>query len=168
MIVSHSSLRPAFSMITAIFMILLMASVAAFVMNLSGKIVQETTAQYRKEQAILLAKSYTEFAIMAATAQDCAPRGINASVGTTTAKTRQGEGYRIRVETRYIGRNSQCVNNRIRAGGDITTASSIDGTILIDVFVRYRNPEDSNALDDTTWVNDRRGITYHRRTLQRL
>ena len=166
MIVKHSSLRPAFSMITAIFIIVLMASVAAFVMNLSGKIVQETTAQYRKEQAILLAKSYTEFAIMAATAQDCAPLNINADVGTTAATTKQGQGYRIHVETRYIGSNSTCTTNSI--GANISTNSSIGGTILIDVYVRYRNPEDVNALLNTTWANNRRGITYHRRTLQRL
>jgi peptidyl-tRNA hydrolase len=51
--------RKAFSMITAIFVILMMATVGGFIMNLSGKMVQETASQYRKEQAILYAKSYT-------------------------------------------------------------------------------------------------------------
>ena len=158
--------RKAFSMITAIFIILLMATVASFVMNLSGKIVQETTAQYRKEQAILLAKSYTELAIMSATAQDCAPLTINGLVGSNSKK---GQGYQVSVKTRYIGDNSACANEvKLGAGDNIITPSSIDGTILIDVYVRYRNPEDPNAINNTTWTNARRGITYHRRTLQRL
>ena len=62
--------RKAFSMITAIVVIVLMASVAVFIMNLSGKMVKETTTQYQREQAILLSKSYTEYAVMAVTANE--------------------------------------------------------------------------------------------------
>lgn len=155
--------RPAFSMITAIFVILIMASVAAFIMNLSGKITQETTTQYRKEQAILLARSYTEFAIMSATTRDCVPRTITANVGDNV---KRGEGYRITVNIRYIGNNAGCPGQMI--GGAITTPSSRSGNILVDTYVRYRNPDYDNAINNTTWTNTRRGITYHRRTLQRL
>jgi len=160
-------MRAAFSMITAIFVIVLMASVAAFVMNLSGKVVQETTAQYRKEQAILYAKSYTEFAIMAATAQDCAPAEITAEIGNDTE---QGDGYHIIVQTHYIGANSGCPNTiRLGNADNVNTPSSVGGVILVDVFVRYRNPEDENAINNEDWsMRNRRGITYHRRTLQRL
>jgi len=164
--------RAAFSMVTAIFVILLMASVAAMVMNLSGKVVQETTAQYRKEQAILLAKSYTEFAIMTATAQDCAPLTITG--GDVDSISKIGEGYQVVVQTRYIGANSACKgvgdsgNIRLNDADNITTPESIDGSILVDVFVKYRNPEDLHAINDDAWTNPSRGITYHRRTLQRL
>jgi len=157
--------RPAFSMITAIFVILLMASVAAFIMNLSGKTIQETTTQYRKEQAILLAKSYTEFAIMAATARDCARPTITANVNGSNKKVKQGEGYKIIINTRYIGKNSGCTN---RIGGDINTPVSQGGTVRIDTYVRYRDPESPNALANRAWSNNEPGITYHRRTLQRL
>ena len=58
-------MRKAFSMLTAIVTIVLMAGVSSMVFNLAGKTVQETTVQYRKEQSILLAKSYTEYAILA-------------------------------------------------------------------------------------------------------
>ena len=49
-------MRKAFSLITAIFVIVLMATVAAFIMNLSGKMVKGTTVQFQREQAVLLAK----------------------------------------------------------------------------------------------------------------
>ena len=63
-------MRKAFSMLTAIFIIVLMAIVAAFIMNLSGKMVKGTTSQFQREQSVLLAKSYTEYAIMAVMAND--------------------------------------------------------------------------------------------------
>jgi len=170
MIPSLSHKRKAFSMITAIFVILLMATVAGFIMNLSGKITQETTSQYRKEQAILLAKSYTEFAIMAATAQDCVRPTITADVGGSTDEVKQGLGYRVTVNTQYIGNNSIC-SNKITDGGAITTPDSKNSIILIDTYVEYRDPDNPHAINNVALNNDdnRLGsMTYHRRTLQRL
>ena len=60
-------MRKAFSMIMAIFVILLMATVGAFILNISAKSVKSTLLQYKREQAILYARSYTELAIMTAT-----------------------------------------------------------------------------------------------------
>jgi hypothetical protein len=65
-------MRHAFSMITAIFLIVLLATVAAFILNLSAKTVKDTVLQYKREQAILYARSYTEAAIMKATANAAA------------------------------------------------------------------------------------------------
>ena len=56
--------KKAFSMVTAIFVIVIMASVSALIMNVSGKTVKATTQQFQKEQAQLLARSYTELAIL--------------------------------------------------------------------------------------------------------
>ncbi len=61
-------MRSAFSMITAIFVIVVMATVAVFILNISAKSVKATVLQYRHEQAILYARSYTELAVMGATA----------------------------------------------------------------------------------------------------
>lgn len=170
MISSLSHKRKAFSMITAIFVILLMATVAGFIMNLSGKITQETTSQYRKEQAILLAKSYTEFAIMAATSQDCVRPTITANVGGSNTQVKQGEGYKVTVNTNYIGNNSIC-SNKITDDGNITTPDSKNSIILIDTYVEYRDPDNPHAINNVALNNDdnRLGsMTYHRRTLQRL
>jgi type II secretory pathway pseudopilin PulG len=154
-------MRPAFSMITAIFVIMIMSSVGAFVLNLSGKMIQETTTQYRKEQAILYAKSYTEYAILAATSRNCI-RNITANVDGNNNKVREGEGYHIEVRVLYLGANSACAN---QVG--TTNLAYPDTAVLIDTYVRYRDPQHPQSLSTVNWTNNP-GITYHRRTLQRL
>jgi len=156
--------RKAFSMITAIFVILMMATVGSFIMNLSGKMVQETSSQYRKEQAILYAKSYTEFAIMAATQRTCV-RKIRANVDGNAANIQRGRGYYVEVLIQYVGNNSACTNKLTT--GNIRYAASVDTVILIDTYVRYRDPEHPNAIAGLAWSADP-GMTYHRRTLQKL
>ena len=157
------TMRDGFSMITAIFLIVLMSTVAVLVMDLSGKVVQETTAQYRKEQAILYAKSYTEFAIMALTARNCI-RTITADVDGTAAQVLQGEGYNVVVNIQYIGNDNGCANV---IGGALSTPTSRGTVVLIDTYIHYRDPEHPNAQNSVAWVVDP-GITYHRRTLQKL
>ncbi len=68
-------MRKAFSMITAIFIIVLMATVGAFILNISAKSVKSTVLQFKREQAILYARSYTGLAIMAAST------GVNSITG---------------------------------------------------------------------------------------
>jgi hypothetical protein len=153
-------------MITAIFVILILATIGAFIMNLSGKIVQETTAQYRKEQAILWAKSYTEFAIMTAASEPCVKK-ITANVDGTQAEVKAGQGYFVDVRVHYIGQNSACINNVEIGLGNIQDPSAVDNIILIDTYVRYRDPDSIGARKKLAWSKDP-GITYHRRTLQRL
>jgi len=158
---SKPDMRPAFSMIMAIFVIVIMASVGAFVLNLSGKMIQETTTQYRQEQAILYAKSYTEYAIMAATAQSCI-KNINSNIDGNTPQVKNGQGYRIKVEVKYLGTNSGC-SGQIGPG-----ILSNPGTIIVvDVYVRYRDPELPASVLSKTW-SQYLGTTYHRRTIQRL
>jgi hypothetical protein len=160
--------RPAFSMMTAVFVILLLATVSALILNLSGKVVQETTTQYRKEQAILYAKSYTEFAIMAATARNCI-KSISADVGGTATEVKQGYGYRVNVYIQYIGNElAGELGGTCNTLGNAISYTSSKGTIaLIDVYVQYRDPEHPNAVNALAWSNNP-GITYHRRTLQKL
>jgi len=158
-------MREAFSMITAIFVMVLVAAVGAFIMNLSGKIVQETTVQYRKEQAILYAKSYTEFAIMAATAQDCV-RGVTANVDGNENDVMEGNGYRVIVQAQYIG-NDTPANCSNELGGAIAKSSSRGNIILIDTYVHYRDPDHPDSSKDISWSTNP-GTTYHRRTIQRL
>lgn len=170
--------RKAFSMLTAIFVIVLMATVAILVMNLSGKIIKETTAQYQKEQAVLLAKSYTEYAIMAvmsndrnATGNDCI-ENINGFVGDSTATVNQGEGYSINTRIAYISDDnaangssvSTCAATRILDNSGIVTPESALN-IIVDVYVRYRDPDHPNII---TAPNTVPWVTYHRRTLQKI
>ena len=157
-------LRPAFSMITAIFLIVLMSTVAIFIMDLSGKTLQRTTNQYRKEQAILYAKSYTEFAIMSLTARNCI-QSISADVDGTAAQVQQGQGYRVTVNIQYIGFSPAGCTNVV--GGAISTPTSRGNVVLIDTYVQYRNPNDADAIANAAWDNNN-SITYYKRTLQKL
>ena len=165
-------MRKAFSMLTAIVVIVLMAGVTALVMNLSGKIIKETSAQYRKEQSILLAKSYTEYAILAIQAQNMVANGclrsVQGMVNSTAFDTNntnganRGEGYRVLVSLRYIGLPAAiaCPNQRRLDRGDPSTSN--DTAVQVDVNVRYRDIEsvDSGGTPQN--------VHYNRRTLQRL
>jgi len=143
-------------MITAIFVMVIMATVGAFVMNLSGKIVKTTTVQYQHEQAILYAKSYTEYAIMAVTAHD---RSTNC---VETIKGEIGDvdngGYTIRTHIAYIGQPAQI--NMCSGTRQLNNAAIDPGTplsIIIDAYVDYKD------LDNAAQT-----FTVHRRTIQKI
>ena len=156
-------MRKAFSMLTAIFVILIMATLAVFILNISGKAVKATVFQYKKEQAVLWAKSYTELAIMAATANDgnatnCA-ENITGFVGADQTAVNNGEGYDIEVKIAYIGNDLVCTN--VLNAADINTTNTLH--IVVDTYVRYKNPSQVAVSGAAApW------ITYHRRTLQKL
>lgn len=144
-------MRKAFSMLTAIFIIVLMATVAAFIMNLSGKMVKGTTVQFQHEQSVLLAKSYTEYAIMAVTANEhnssnCL-NGITGNYGI----------YNIQADISYIGNNLNGSCLRVLNANPIITPKS-PLNIIVDVFVSYPDPDNPNDIN----------ITYHRRSLQKI
>ncbi len=143
--------RKAFSMITAIIVIILMATVAMSTMNLSGKMVKETTAQYQNEQAVLLAKSYTEYAILAVT-------GINrSSTCLSTIKGSYGD-YDARIHISYIGTTAEigtCAATRKL--GTVPAGSETPLTIIIDAYIDYSDLDNANQT-----------MTYHRRTVQKI
>jgi len=147
-------MRKAFSMITAIFIIVIMASVAGFVMNLSGKTVKSTVVQYQHEQALLYAKSYTEYAILAVTGNDRSTgcmQDISATIG----------GYKIRTRIAYIVNGSvidtsNCASSRVLSTGVTTGTTPL--TIIVDAYVDY--PDLDNAAAPKR--------TVHRRTIQKI
>jgi hypothetical protein len=146
-------MRKAFSMLTAIFVIVLMATVAVFIMNLSGKMVKGTTAQFLREQSVLLAKSYTEYAIMAVTANEHNTSNcLNNITGSYSI-------YDINVNISYIGNSDldgSC-NLASATSNTVTTAKS-PLNIIVDVFVSY------DELDHPSSPK----VTYHRRSLQKI
>ena len=154
--------RKAFSMITAIFVIVIMASVGALVMSLSGKIVKETTAQFQREQAMLLAKSYTEYAIMAVMSNDRS--GTTSCLQTIESddviRNKDDGGFEVRVQIAYIsngtGELDSCGSTHILSDAVSTKESPLN--IIVDVYVRYQD------LDN----DDNQTISYHKRTLQKI
>jgi len=153
-------MRKAFSMITAIIVIVLMATVGTFILNLSGKMVKGTTTQFQREQAMLLAKSYTEYAIMAVTANEhnnTAVPCLNTIIGSYPSTN---PAYNIDVNISYIGRG---INNTGANPCAIILANDVNTTksplnIIIDVFVKYPDYDHPDGLM----------MTYHRRSLQKI
>ncbi|MEJ2488966.1 MAG: type II secretion system protein [Sulfurovaceae bacterium] len=157
-------MRQAFSMVTAIFVMVILATISVLVLNTAGQISQNTVLQYRQEQAALLAKGYTEFAILsvlkhdkgtAATPLDCV-ENINGTVGNDFD---DGSGYKAEVKIYYIGNNLPCNGNRILNTANISGASADPYAphVLIDTFIKYKDP-----------LNLDENITYHRRSLQKI
>ncbi len=171
-------------MITAIFVIVIMATVAMLVFSLSGKMVKNTTIQYRHEQAILLARSYTELAIMAVMdynrSTDCIEdingvvNGIVPDGPTNSGGSTNGKGYRVQTRIYYLGNSLPCSSTRRLTGNSSYGTSSIvtdyndtsqtgDSVagIVVDVYVSYKDP-DAPDVTNAPW------ITYFRRTLQKI
>ena len=141
--------RKAFSMLTTIFVIVIMASVGAMVMSLSGKMVESTTTQFQREQSMLLAKSYTEYAIMAVMANgDRTNNCLNTINGVFNP-------YTITVNISYIGDNTTLTGTNCSNVLSNTAATEPFLNIIVDAYVSYPNENDQN-------------ITYHKRTLQKI
>jgi len=153
-------MRKAFSMITAIFIIVLMAAVAAFILNLSGKMVQETTTQFQREQSMLLAKSYTEYAIMAVTANEHNSSNCLNDISGNYGDLGGGAYlYTVDVNISYIGDGNLDASCRTLSNTVTNLKSPL--SIIVDVFVRHKDlnhPAGSSAPE----------ITYHRRSLQKI
>ncbi len=151
-------MREAFSMVTAIFVIVIMATVSMLVMSLSGKIIKATTAEYQRAQAELYAKSYTEFAILAVTGKSRSSDCLQTITGTIGAPT-TGNGYRIRTHIAYIGPASEIGNcPAIRQLSTSVTTTSTPLTIIIDAYVDYKDPDNTAG----SW------LTVHRRSVQKI
>lgn len=158
MIVSKQ--REAFSMIMALVVIVIMATVASLILNMTGKIIKNTTTQYQKEQAVLLAKSYTELAIMSVMAND---RNNTYTSGNNCLENISGTvapNYRVRTKIAYIGNDLTgiCSNTRVLNDTNITTAGSVLN-IIVDVYVEY---QEFDHPTNPQWIK------YHRRTLQKI
>ncbi|MFK5976747.1 MAG: type II secretion system protein [Sulfurovum sp.] len=153
--------RKAFSMMMAILVIVMMSSLSVLVMNLSAKIGQSTYSQYQREQAILLAKSYTEYTIMAIMAHDRAVNCLNSITGEVggTGSSNIGQGYIVNVRISYIGDAgvNNCTNRL--ANTVVTPESALNA--IIDVSVNYRDINNPN-IANAQWIR------YHKRTLQKI
>jgi len=151
-------------MLTAIIVIVLMSTVAILIMDMSGKLVKETTSQYQSEQAALYANSFTEYAIMAVTANNRAVNCLNTITSNIGPNPADGRGYNITVTISYIGDNATlggavgCTNILSAA---VTTAST-PLSIIVDVYVRYKE------LDHQAGSVNAPFTTFHRRTIQKI
>ncbi len=155
--------KKAFSIITAVFVIFIMSSLTALIMGVSEKTVKSTTQQYQKEQASLLARSYTELAMLYVINYDRNKTGnscietINGSFGDPNNL------YTIKTELKYIANSKLFPNGcsrNITPTWNVPNPTGFDSAIslIIDVYVKYKDFDDPSD----------RNITFHRRTVQKL
>ncbi len=159
--------RSGFSMIMAIFVILLLSLVASYIFYASTSIAKEGTIQFQNEQARLLARSYTEYAILAISGNDKENSGtclneINADIGSDPTV---GRGYRVHVELTYIG-NERYVKNCNHVAAKLNN-SDIDAlSVIIDVYVKYKDIQQPSLYNGNIkyvpWQ------VYHRRSIQKI
>jgi len=170
------SLRRAFSMMVAIFTILILSVVATYIFYSSASIVKEGEIQYKREQAMLLARSYTEYAVMAimgngdrSTAAKCLTE-INAIIGKDANSVDIGLGYKIKVVITYIG-NKKYIQNCSRVAAILNDPPADPDTLsaIIDVYVQYRDYKNDKLYSGT--ADEKQRVpwqTYHRRSIQKI
>ena len=139
-------MRQAFSLLTAIFVILLIGSLLYLALSMSTTTVKRTEDLFKKEQARLLARSATEYELLRIS-------GYDYSSGCYTGENYTFNGIDVNTTIRYIGSGfpASCA---LSGANTIQTVDS-NGTILIDVIVSYTDPGTAET------------IRYHRRTLQK-
>ena len=158
-------LRSGFSMLVAIFVILMLSLVASYIFYASSSIAKEGSIQYQREQAMILARSYTEYAVLAISGNDRSTgqciNTINADIGNPDT----GRGYKVRVDITYIG------NNRYLTGCTNIAASlpnnDVDAlSVILDVYVGYKDMQNPNLYNGN--ANLVPWQSYHRRSIQKI
>ena len=158
--------RKAFSMLVAIFVIMMLSIVASYIFYASSSIAKEGPIQYQREQAMLLARSYTEYAVMAISGNDRNIQCLNSIRANIGNNPNIGQGYRVEVEITYIGNQKylpvSCSNVAARLNNnDVDTLS-----VILDVYVRYKDLSNPNLYNGKQNLVPWR--TYHKRSLQKI
>jgi len=159
--------RRGFSLLIAIFTIMLISLVAAYIFYASSATAKEGGLQYKKEQAQLLARSYTEYAVMAISAnnRDGSKICINTITANVGPNPSLGQGYRVRVEITYIG-NSRYVSKCTRVAATLSNSDVDTLSTIIDVYVEYKDIQNLNySSRDNSIVPWKK---YHRRSIQKI
>ena len=152
--------KKGFSLLVAIFVIVLLSVVSAYIFYASSSIVKEGQIQYQDEQARLLARSYTEYAVLAISANDrsinCIDK-IKADIGNPDI----GKGYKIEVDITYIGNVGYNIGSCSHKAAILSNSDEDTLSVILDVYVKYKDPIHPN-------VNSEPWIVYHRRSIQKI
>ncbi|WP_456404282.1 type II secretion system protein [Hydrogenimonas sp.] len=139
-------MRPAFTLLSAIFLMVLIAILLMLSLSLSSQTVKQTGDLYLKEQAQLLAKSSTEFALLAISAHENSTSCINRiRLGYATL-------FDIDMTLYYLGSGLPATCNTL---DNILATKESNGTVMIDTVVTYTDPESNET------------VRFHRRTIQK-
>jgi type II secretory pathway pseudopilin PulG len=140
-------MRHAFSLLTAIFVMLLIGSLMALALSLMSTTTKQSSDLYLKEQVQLLARSAVEYEILKIEGQD-GPSATSCYNGSDYSI----QAYDINSTIYYLGSGLPSSCNIL--DNHLATSDS-NGTVIIDVSVSYVDPSSGEK------------IRYFRRTLQK-
>ncbi|MCH9814507.1 MAG: type II secretion system protein [Epsilonproteobacteria bacterium] len=144
-------MRKGFSLVTAIVILITVATLMTLMMNLSSTSVKNTMDIYLKEQAELLARAATEYALLAISAHD----NSGNCVETINISYPEGQStHDMNVSIQYIGNNMMGCNTVL--DNNIFTEES-NMTVIIDTVVSV-NQANTGIIEP---------IRIHRRTIQK-
>ena len=158
--------RSGFAMMMAIFVIVIMGTLMALMISMSATSLKRTTNIYLSEQAVLLARSATEYALLAISGTDRTDTTAGGCITSINSSYNpEGSGspmFNINTTIQYIGLSggpgaNECTTAQNYIQNAAITNSESLGSALIDVTV---TSDSSLGLGET--------IRYHRRTLQKL
>lgn len=150
------------AMIIAIAFLLITAILMAIMINMTAESTKRTGDIYFQEQAHLLAKSATEFALLAISGHNRALNGCLTNINIEYPGSGALSIFEINTSIRYIGLEDLGGTCRSASAVDSTSLSSTittpesNGTIIIDAYV-------STSAN----VNLTEPIRFHRRTMQK-
>jgi Tfp pilus assembly protein PilV len=140
-------MKKGFSLLTAIIFLVVIATISMLALSLSTQSTKQTTDIYLKNQAELLLRSGTEFAMLAMSGHDYQNNGCLNDINMT-----YNNMFDINVSIMYIGNGLGA--NCVQLGTDINTSDS-NRTAIIDTIV-------TTKVGITT-----EPIRLHRRTIQK-
>lgn len=139
-------MRKGFSLLTAIVFLVLVATISVLALMLSTQSAKQTTDIFLKTQAELLAKSSTEYALLAMSGHDYSTNCLE-NINTT-----YNDIFDINISISYIGSNLPAGCTQL--GTDISTQDS-NRTVIIDTIVTGKDSITSEQ------------IRLHKRTIQK-
>ncbi len=145
-------MRRGFSLLTAVIFLVVIATISMLALSLSTQSAKVTTDNYLKAQAELLAKSGTEFALLAMSGHDYSVNCLN-SIDIKYPTNTSNYTHDINITIHYLGSSLPAGCNTY-PGVNIATIDS-NRTAIIDTIVTT-NPTISSET-----------IRLHRRTIQK-
>jgi len=148
-------MRKGFGLITAIIILVVVSSLMAMMMSLSSTSVKSTTDIYLKEQASLLLRSATEYALLAISAHDNSVNCIQ-KINIAYPVAPPNHTHEANITISYLGTN---LPTSCGASGDDNNLSTPESnlTVIMDTIVQV------NQL--YTQISE--PIRLHRRTIQK-
>ncbi|MRI58204.1 MAG: hypothetical protein C6H99_01715 [Epsilonproteobacteria bacterium] len=143
-------MKKSFSLLIAIVFVLILSFLLLYTLSNLSSSVQKTSQIYLHEQAQLLARSGTEFAIMAIQGHDPSSSCLH------SINLNYNDTFDVNITIYYMGRGLPAGCNTL--ANDIQTPES-NGTAIIDVKVSLRRALTNSGATP---------ISYFRRTLQKL